>query len=145
MLMELYCCFLNSRAPPRPAPAAHPPARVPPQPTAVAPTTASRPPGLMAQMASTAAGVAVGSTVGHVVGHALTGGLEGSEKQPDVTYQETPSEMATNPSTMPCQLEVRQFLECAQQQHDLGLCEGFNEALRQCKQAWLSSREGSSK
>ena len=31
-------------------------------------------PGLFAQMATTAAGVAVGSTVGHVIGAAITGG-----------------------------------------------------------------------
>ena len=32
-----------------------------------------------------------------------------------------------------CQLEMKQFLECAQTQHDISLCSGFNEALRQCK------------
>ncbi|CAM9190031.1 unnamed protein product, partial [Lampetra planeri] len=35
----------------------------------------------------------------------------------------------------PCSVEMKQFLECAQSQYDLGLCEGFNEALRQCKTA----------
>lgn len=33
----------------------------------------------------------------------------------------------------PCSWEVSQFLQCAQNQHDLSLCDGFNEALRQCK------------
>lgn len=37
----------------------------------------SQGPGLMAQMATTAAGVAVGSAVGHVVGSALTGAFSG--------------------------------------------------------------------
>merc|ERR1712137_742177 len=29
--------------------------------------------------------------------------------------------------------EIKQFLQCAQNQNDLTLCEGFNEALRQCR------------
>ena len=36
---------------------------------------APKQPGLFAQMAATAGGVAVGSAVGHTVGHALTGEL----------------------------------------------------------------------
>lgn len=35
--------------------------------------------------------------------------------------------------TGPCSWEMKQFLSCAQNQSDLTLCEGFNEALRQCK------------
>lgn len=55
-----------------PAPVAPPPAAV-----ATAPVQPKQP-GLMAQMATTAAGVAVGSAVGHVVGSALTGAFSGS-------------------------------------------------------------------
>ena len=32
-----------------------------------------------------------------------------------------------------CAWEIKSFIQCAQQQSDLTLCEGFNEALRQCK------------
>ena len=32
-----------------------------------------------------------------------------------------------------CALEVEQFLQCAQTQSDLLLCEGFNQALKDCK------------
>lgn len=35
----------------------------------------------------------------------------------------------------PCQFEMQQFIECAQNQRDITLCQGFNEALRQCKLA----------
>lgn len=60
---------------------AHPPAHSPP--SAVAAPTQPQQPGLMAQMATTAAGVAVGSAVGHVVGSALTGVFSGdSSSQP---------------------------------------------------------------
>ena len=30
-------------------------------------------------------------------------------------------------------MEMKQFLECAQGQSDITLCQGFNEALKQCK------------
>lgn len=50
------------------------PATVSPPPTQVAPQTAApQQPGLFAQMAATAGGVAVGSAIGHTVGHAVTG------------------------------------------------------------------------
>lgn len=35
----------------------------------------------------------------------------------------------------PCQYEIKQFLECAQNQTDLKLCEGFSEVLKQCRVA----------
>ncbi|XP_043571226.1 coiled-coil-helix-coiled-coil-helix domain-containing protein 10, mitochondrial [Chiloscyllium plagiosum] len=137
LILSPLCC---SRPPPsRAGPPAHPP------PAAVAPTPMQpRQPGLMAQMASTAAGVAVGSAVGHVMGSALTGAFSGgSGSEPakaDVTYQEPP--LAAPPTqsqtqqNMPCQFELKQFLECAQNQHDLSLCDGFNEVLKQCKSSY---------
>ncbi|CAN8197320.1 unnamed protein product [Coccothraustes coccothraustes] len=132
-----------SRAPPRrvasPAPAPAPQASVPAAapPSAVA-APAPRQPGLMAQMASTAAGVAVGSAVGHTIGHAITGGFSGGGSseaaRPDVTYQEPPAAQAAQQQQQgPCQYEMKQFLECAQQQTDLKLCEGFSEVLKQCR------------
>uniref|UniRef100_A0A2K5XSD3 Coiled-coil-helix-coiled-coil-helix domain containing 2 n=1 Tax=Mandrillus leucophaeus TaxID=9568 RepID=A0A2K5XSD3_MANLE len=113
------------RAAPRPAPVAQPPAAAPP--SAVGSSAAApRQPGLMAQMATTAAGVAVGSAVGHTLGHAITGGFSGGSNaepaSPDITYQ-------------PCFYEIKQFLECAQNQGDIKLCEGFNEVLKQCRLA----------
>ncbi|XP_038614788.1 coiled-coil-helix-coiled-coil-helix domain-containing protein 2 [Tachyglossus aculeatus] len=136
-----------SRAPPmravaRPAPAAQPPAPAPQ--AAVAAPAAPRQPGLMAQMATTAAGVAVGSAVGHTLGHALTGGFGGSggaePAKPDITYQEPqgtqpPAYQAAQQQTQfsPCHYEMKQFLECAQNQGDLKLCEGFSEVLKQCR------------
>jgi hypothetical protein len=93
------------------------------------------------QMAATAGGVAVGSAVGHVVGHAVTGMFSGGSSseaaaQP-VQQQAAPQQpYAAGPSepTGPCAWEIKQFLQCSQNQSDLSLCEGFNEALRQCRQ-----------
>ncbi|XP_006971423.1 coiled-coil-helix-coiled-coil-helix domain-containing protein 2 [Peromyscus maniculatus bairdii] len=125
------------RAAPRQAPAAHPPAAA--APSAVgSPAAAPRQPGLMAQMATTAAGVAVGSAVGHTLGHAITGGFSGGGNaepaRPDITYQEPQGTQPVNQQSFgPCSLEIKQFLECAQNQSDVKLCEGFNEVLRQCR------------
>ncbi|XP_074543838.1 coiled-coil-helix-coiled-coil-helix domain-containing protein 10, mitochondrial [Halichoeres trimaculatus] len=112
-----------------PAPA-HPP------PAALAPAPApSQGPGLMAQMATTAAGVAVGSAVGHVVGSALTGAFSGGSSSSPEPAKPANQEPPHPPQAQhgPCRFEVRQFLDCATNQSDLSLCEGFSEALKQCK------------
>uniref|UniRef100_H0XZM3 Coiled-coil-helix-coiled-coil-helix domain containing 2 n=1 Tax=Otolemur garnettii TaxID=30611 RepID=H0XZM3_OTOGA len=122
------------RTAPRPAPAAAPPSAV------GSPAAAPRQPGLMAQMATTVAGVAVGSAVGHTLGHAITGGFSGGHNaepsNPDITYQEPlGSQPAQQQQVGLCFYEMKQFLECAQNQTDIKLCEGFNEVLKQCKLA----------
>lgn len=33
----------------------------------------------------------------------------------------------------PCGWEIKQFLQCTNEQNDISLCQGFNEALKQCK------------
>ncbi|XP_058496832.1 coiled-coil-helix-coiled-coil-helix domain-containing protein 10, mitochondrial [Solea solea] len=125
----------RSAAPASPAPSHAPPPAHPP-PAALAPTP-SQGPGLMAQMATTAAGVAVGSAVGHVVGSALTGAFGGSSSSSSSvepakpTQQEAPRVAPAQPG--PCHFEVKQFLDCAVNQRDLSLCEGFSEVLKQCK------------
>ncbi|KAL8594497.1 hypothetical protein ACOMHN_024942 [Nucella lapillus] len=116
-------------APSRPMSTA--PAYAPPAPAPVA-AAAPKQPGLFAQMATTAAGVAVGSAVGHTIGAAMMGG--GGHQQP----QEAPAPAQAQPvqtqqAYNPCQQELQQFLDCAQGQSDVSLCAGFNEALRQCK------------
>lgn len=106
---------------------------------------------MFAQMATTAAGVAVGSAVGHTIGHAMTGGFGGGHSEParpDVTYQEPyqaqpyqaqpyqsqPMYQQEAPQQQQgCSYELKQFIECAQNQSDLKLCEGFSEVLKQCK------------
>ncbi|XP_039188524.1 coiled-coil-helix-coiled-coil-helix domain-containing protein 10, mitochondrial isoform X1 [Crotalus tigris] len=115
---------------------AHPP------PSAMGTPAPPQQPGLMAQMATTAAGVAVGSAVGHVVGGALTGAFSGdsSSSQPTKVASSSVQESRQIPTHQssqygPCLYEMRQFLDCATNQNDLTLCEGFNEALKQCKQA----------
>lgn len=101
----------------------------------------SQGPGLMAQMAATAGGVAIGSAVGHTIGHAMTGMFSGSDSKeaapvPQQQAAPVPQYAAAAPEANaggPCSWEIKQFLSCAQNQSDLTLCDGFNEALRQCK------------
>uniref|UniRef100_A0A8C5TER6 Coiled-coil-helix-coiled-coil-helix domain containing 10 n=1 Tax=Malurus cyaneus samueli TaxID=2593467 RepID=A0A8C5TER6_9PASS len=104
------------------------------------------PPRLMAQMASTAAGVAVGSAVGHVVGSAITGVFSGGSSEPAKAAAPEPRPVMQQSPYGPCHYEMKQFLECATNQRDLTLCEGFNEALKQCKysngECALSLQEG---
>jgi len=129
-----------------PPPRASPPATVPHQPTQPMMAPAPQGPGIMGQMMATAGGVAIGSTVGHVIGHAITGGGGGGhaeaaapvadqaaapaayQQQQQQPYQQQQQQEGA------CSWEMKQFVQCAQQQGDLSLCEGFNEALRQCRQ-----------
>nr|XP_054748847.1 coiled-coil-helix-coiled-coil-helix domain-containing protein 2-like [Lytechinus pictus] len=90
-----------------------------------------RQPGLLGQMAATAGGVAIGSAVGHAVGHAMTGG---GSSQPDVTYQEQPQQQQQQQQN-PCQYELQRFMQCADTQSDLSLCDAFNMVLKDCKRA----------
>ncbi|EHH17267.1 hypothetical protein EGK_13624 [Macaca mulatta] len=111
------------RAAPRPAPVAQPPAAAPPSAVGYS-AAAPGQPGLMAQMATTAAGVAVGSAVGHTLGHAITGGFSGGSNaepgRPDIPY---PEPQGTQPvqEQQPCFYEIKQFPECAQNQGDIKL------------------------
>lgn len=51
--------------------------------------------------------------------------------QPQVVAQQAPVQ-PSNPQG-PCAWEMSQFINCAEGQSDLTLCEGFKEALRSCK------------
>merc|ERR1711879_116811 len=128
-----------SPAPRAPPPPAQVPAHAPP--AAPAPMMAQpQQPSLFKQMAATAGGVAVGSAVGHVAGSAITGMMSGggssSEPQQQQQQQPPPQQYQQQPDQQggACAWEIKQFVQCAQNQSDLTLCEGFNEALRQCKQ-----------
>uniref|UniRef100_A0A6B2E8M5 Putative conserved possible golgi protein n=1 Tax=Phlebotomus kandelakii TaxID=1109342 RepID=A0A6B2E8M5_9DIPT len=123
-----------------PPPAQRAPAPVAPPPAAVGPVaSAPQQPSMFKQMAATAGGVAVGSAIGHTMGHAMTGMFSGGDKEV-AQQQPVPQQPAVNgygsqatQQNSPCSFEIDQFLQCAQGQADLGVCEGFNEALRQCK------------
>ena len=90
---------------------------------------------MMQQMATTAGGVAVGSAVGHVAGSAITGLFSGGSSAPAPAAAPAPAPAAApSEPTGPCAWEIKQFLQCSQTQYDIGNCEAFNEALKECKQ-----------
>lgn len=97
---------------------------------------------MMASIASTAAGVAIGSVAGHAITGMFSGGSSSDapaqqQQQAPVGQQQSPAALSSPEQTQsgPCAWEIKQFLQCAQQQSDLTLCDGFNEAIRQCKSA----------
>ncbi|CAI5445735.1 unnamed protein product [Caenorhabditis angaria] len=117
-----------SAAPSRPAYSPPPANHAAPPPTAAP----SQGPGLMAQMAATAGGVAIGSAVGHAVGNMFTGGSSHSEQAPAPVQQQAAAPQSQAYS-QPCEFEWKQFVDCAQNQSDVSLCNGFNEIFKQCK------------
>lgn len=92
---------------------------------------------MMAGIAQTAAGVALGSVAGHAITGMFSGGSSDTkEAHHDSAVQQQASSQMSNQNDQqqgPCAWEIKQFLQCAQQQSDLSLCDGFNEAIRQCK------------
>lgn len=49
-------------------------------------------------------------------------------------YQAEPMyQQGTPQQQQACSYELKQFIECAQNQNDLKLCEGFSEVLKQCR------------
>jgi len=142
----------RSYSPPPPR-QSYAPAPAPPSQPMMAPPTASAQPSMMKQMAVTAGGVAVGSTIGHVAGSAITGMMGGgSSNAPppqDQQQQHAPQQYGQQPPqqqpyggqqggpsepTGACAWEIKQFIKCAQEQSDISLCQGFNEAIKECKQ-----------
>lgn len=84
-------------------------------------------------MAATAGGVAVGSAVGHVVGAGVTSMFSGGSSTPAPAPAAAAAPAQPAQSTGPCAFEIRQFVECTQGQADITLCQGFNEAIKECK------------
>ena len=92
-------------------------------------------------MATTAGGVAIGSVVGHAVTGMMSGGssqapAEQQQAPPPAQYQQPPPQQYQQQQPQQegaCAWEVKQFIQCAQNQSDISLCEGFNQALKECK------------
>ncbi|KAJ9048429.1 hypothetical protein DSO57_1035133 [Entomophthora muscae] len=117
-----------SMAAPRPmAPAARPAA---PTPTAAAPQQ----PGLFAQMASTAAGVAVGSTVGHVLGAGITSMFSGSDEPQQTHAQASYQPAQEQHGSASCSADAKAFTNCLEQSNnDVTACQFYYDMLKQCQ------------
>ena len=87
-------------------------------------TQQAKQPGMFAQMASTAAGVAVGSTVGHVLGAGITGMFSGGQ---------TVSEPQRVEETV-CGADRAALFKCMETSNDVGACQFYMDMLKQCQQ-----------
>jgi coiled-coil-helix-coiled-coil-helix domain-containing protein 2 len=104
---------------------AAPPAPVPVQPQ-------QRQPGLMAQMASTAAGVAVGSSVGHVVGAGISSMFGGGSSQPQSVQE--PIQQNQQPVAAQCEPDQKAFMKCLDAHpNDITPCQFYLDMYKQCQ------------
>ena len=88
-------------------------------------------------MAVTAGGVAIGSVVGSAVTGMMSGGSSSAPAQqaPPPAQAPAPIQQYQQPQPEgPCALEIKQFIQCAENQSDLNLCEGFSQVMKDCKQ-----------
>ena len=66
----------------------------------------------------------------------MTGGMGGgghAEAAPAPAQAPQQYQQQQQQNDYPCQMELKQFLECSQNQTDISLCYGFNEALKECR------------
>merc|ERR1719273_1228170 len=92
-------------------------------------------PSMMKQMAMTAGGVAIGSVAGNAITGMLSGGSQpaAAEAAAPAQQQQYAPPQQHQDQDGPCAWEMKQFIQCAQNQGDITLCEGFNQALKECK------------
>jgi hypothetical protein len=89
-------------------------------------------PGLFAQMASTAAGVAVGSTVGHVIGGGISSMFGGGSNQPQQVQQ--PMQQEQQPVSNMCEPDQKAFMKCLDQnQNNISACQFYLDMMKQCQ------------
>ncbi|KAI7903717.1 uncharacterized protein BX663DRAFT_507361 [Cokeromyces recurvatus] len=94
-------------------------------------------PGLFAQMATTAAGVAVGSAVGHTLANGVSSIFSGGSssepvaEQPQQTF--APAQPA-NVSGNACEADAKAFTNCLEtSNNDISACQWYLEALKSCQ------------
>ena len=105
----------------------------------------------------TLGGVAAGSVIGTGISRMIWGGSDQQQQQQapppqeqqyqqqpqyqpqqQQMYQQQPQQQqmyGQQQQQNVCGFELDQFLACAQNQSDISLCEGFNDALKQCKRS----------
>ncbi|AEO65155.1 3c4bb645-75ac-4118-a6ff-69b4c89687fb [Thermothielavioides terrestris] len=111
-----------------------------PAPTATAPTAqpVSQGPGLLGQMASTAAGVAIGSSIGHVVGNGISSLFGGSSSAPEPAQatQAQAAQPSNNSWGNNCAGATEQFTRCMDEQGgNMQICGWYLEQLKACQAA----------
>ncbi|KAI9193581.1 uncharacterized protein BJ171DRAFT_525123 [Polychytrium aggregatum] len=119
-----------------PPPSAHPPAPAPAPAAVAAPAPAPQQPGLFAQMATTAAGVAVGSAVGHTIGAGLTGLFSGSSSTPQEVAPAPAAPQQQNFGGASCDADQKAFMRCLDaNSNDISACQFYLDQLKACQAA----------
>ncbi|KAI5464292.1 hypothetical protein BGZ63DRAFT_401255 [Mariannaea sp. PMI_226] len=111
--------------------AAPPPAAAPQQPMMV--QAAPQGPGLLGQVASTAAGVAIGSSVGHAITGFFSGGSSEPAPAPVAQAAEAP---AQNQNYNNCAGATQNFTKCMDDNGgNMQICNWYLEQLKACQAA----------
>ncbi|GAA5808990.1 hypothetical protein MFLAVUS_002390 [Mucor flavus] len=98
-----------------------------------------RQPGMFAQMATTAAGVAVGSAVGHTMASGVSsmfGGGSSSEPQQQQQQQEQYQQpmAGSTQNGASCEANAKAFTQCLEAtNNDMSACQYYLDALKQCQ------------
>lgn len=115
------------------------PARTAPPPPPAAATHApaqQRQPGLFAQMASTAAGVAVGSAVGHTIANGVSSVFGGSSAPVEAAPQQQVAQAQSQSQAGPCEVDARNFTRCLDENNgNMQICDWYLQQLKACQQA----------
>ncbi|KAK4452899.1 mitochondrial intermembrane space cysteine motif-containing protein MIX17 [Podospora aff. communis PSN243] len=122
----------------RPATTYAPASAAPHAPTAGAAAPTGQQPGLFAQMATTAAGVAVGSAVGHTLSNAV-GGLFGGSSAPEAPVAAQNADSAANNNNTwgnNCAQATQSFTKCMDEHTgNMNICGWYLEQLKACQAA----------
>lgn len=113
-------------------------AQAPPQSSYAQPQQQAKQPGMFAQMASTAAGVAVGSTIGHTLGAGITGMFGGSSAPAEPVQQDVAPIQQSNYNTqsVQCDADARNFTRCLEDQSgNMTACDYYLQQLKACQEA----------
>ncbi|ODQ61173.1 hypothetical protein WICANDRAFT_23525, partial [Wickerhamomyces anomalus NRRL Y-366-8] len=98
-------------------------------------------PGMFAQMASTAAGVAVGSTIGHTLGAGITSMFGGSSSAPAEQQQAAPpaqqqAQYSQQQQGGVCDVDARNFTRClGDNDGNMQICDFYLQQLKACQEA----------
>ncbi|KAJ3053466.1 hypothetical protein HK102_011699 [Quaeritorhiza haematococci] len=100
-------------------------------------------PGLFAQMATTAAGVAVGSAVGHTIGAGISGMFGGGSSShapapvPEAQVPMQQSQYSTNNNGMQvnaCEADQKALMRCLESNaNDMNACQFYMDMWKQCQ------------
>ncbi|PQE06181.1 CHCH domain-containing protein [Rutstroemia sp. NJR-2017a WRK4] len=97
---------------------------------------ASSSPGILGQVASTAAGVAIGSSIGHAIGGFFGGGSSAPEAAQDNGAVASESQNTNQFGEQRCDLQIQNFNKCMdEQQGNMSICNWYLEQLKACQTA----------